>query len=124
MLETQSLTITADASVREALDCLNRTGQGVLLLIDEAARLRRTITDGDLRRLLLGGGGLETRWRALPEQSPITVTEGTNELAKPSEIDKLLSRLLSGGWKAGKIPALWDGRTASRIVASLKKRAR
>lgn len=75
MLETTLLTITTSASVREALDRLNRTGQGVLLLVDDAGRLRRTITDGDIRRLLLGGLGLESGLQALPEQAPITATE-------------------------------------------------
>jgi dTDP-4-amino-4,6-dideoxygalactose transaminase len=76
MLETSPLTITTRASVREALDHLNRTGQGVLLLVDDAGRLRRTITDGDVRRLLLGGAGLESKLEALPEQSPFTAPEG------------------------------------------------
>jgi len=76
MIEITPLTITTSASVREALDRLNRTGEGVLLLVDDAGRLRRTITDGDLRRLLLAGSGLETGLSALPEQSAITAVEG------------------------------------------------
>jgi hypothetical protein len=54
---------------------------------------------------------------------PITVAEGTNELAKPHEVADLLERILSGAWKAGKIPKRWDGKTAARVVASLKERA-
>jgi dTDP-4-amino-4,6-dideoxygalactose transaminase len=76
MLDTDSLTITTRASLHEALDRLNRTGEGILLLVDEAGRLCRTITDGDLRRLLLAGSGMETRLDVLPEQSPITAADG------------------------------------------------
>jgi CBS domain-containing protein len=76
MLETASLTITTRASLHEALDQLNRTGEGILLLVDDAGRLCRTITDGDLRRLLLAGSGMDTRLEVLPEQSPITAADG------------------------------------------------
>src|SRR5687767_12821273 len=76
MLDTGSLTITTSASLHEALEQLNTTGEGILLLVDEAGRLRRTITDGDVRRLLLAGSGMDARLEVLPEQSPITATDG------------------------------------------------
>jgi CBS domain-containing protein len=78
MLDLSQLTVLASISVREALDLLNRTAEGVLLLVDERGRLRRTVTDGDLRRLLLAGHGLEASLAALPEQTSITVGEGTS----------------------------------------------
>jgi len=51
-------------------------------------------------------------------ERPITMTEGTNVLAG-SDTDKIVTfaeRILAGNWKKGKIPELWDGQTASRIV--------
>jgi dTDP-4-amino-4,6-dideoxygalactose transaminase len=44
-----------------------------LLLVDDQGRLRRTVTDGDLRRLMLAGRELSDRLEALPEQSPVTL---------------------------------------------------
>ena len=54
-------------------------------------------------------------------ERPETITEGTNELVgtDPTAIAPALSRLFRGEWKMGRVPELWDGRTAGRIVRSL-----
>jgi UDP-N-acetylglucosamine 2-epimerase (non-hydrolysing) len=55
-------------------------------------------------------------------ERPETVTIGTNELigTDPAKLGPALERLLAGEWKKGAIPALWDGKAASRIVESLE----
>ena len=52
---------------------------------------------------------------------PETITEGTNELigTNPKAIKPAMEKLFSGNWKSGKIPYLWDGRTAERIVDTI-----
>lgn len=54
-------------------------------------------------------------------ERPETITEGTNELigTNPKAIAPAMQTLFSGNWKKGKIPALWDGKTAERIVGAL-----
>jgi len=54
-------------------------------------------------------------------ERPETVDMGTNELigADPKSIGPALKRLLSGDWKTGGIPDLWDGRTGLRIMTTL-----
>ncbi|HRS53781.1 MAG TPA: UDP-N-acetylglucosamine 2-epimerase (non-hydrolyzing) [Bacteroidales bacterium] len=57
-------------------------------------------------------------------ERPVTVTEGTNELAgnDTALIIELAERILAGNWKKGKIPELWDGLTARRIVAAIEEK--
>jgi len=56
-------------------------------------------------------------------ERPITVTEGTNKVVgtdKEQIITESLN-ILSGGGKIGRIPKLWDGKAAERIVEILKE---
>jgi len=56
-------------------------------------------------------------------ERPETITVGTNELigTNPEDIDPWLDKMLSGNWKKGEIPELWDGKTSARIVEILIK---
>ena len=56
-------------------------------------------------------------------ERPETVTVGTNELigTDPRAVGPALMRVRSGMWKAGSIPALWDGLSARRIVEALER---
>ena len=55
-------------------------------------------------------------------ERPITVEEGTNELIG-LDIERALDyskRALEGRWKPHRVPELWDGHAASRIVHILE----
>ncbi|MEC5145446.1 UDP-N-acetylglucosamine 2-epimerase (non-hydrolyzing) [Chitinophaga sp. 212800010-3] len=54
-------------------------------------------------------------------ERPETCLTGTNELlgTDPKALAPAMQRLFEGKWKKGAIPALWDGKTAERIVAHL-----
>ena len=52
-------------------------------------------------------------------ERPVTITQGTNQLTSLAEIESDLTRLISGKYKKGHIPKLWDGHTAERIVEIL-----
>jgi UDP-N-acetylglucosamine 2-epimerase (non-hydrolysing) len=51
-------------------------------------------------------------------ERPETITMGTNELlgTNPDAIAPALKKLLSGQWKKGSVPPLWDGHTSERIM--------
>jgi len=56
-------------------------------------------------------------------ERPVTIWEGTNELAG-SDTQKIIAfarKIMDGQWKEGRVPDLWDGHTAERIIAVLEK---
>jgi UDP-N-acetylglucosamine 2-epimerase (non-hydrolysing) len=58
-------------------------------------------------------------------ERPVTVTEGTNTLVglNSERLKQEAHRILGGKGKRGRVPALWDGKAAKRIVGILKERS-
>ena len=56
-------------------------------------------------------------------ERPETCILGTNELIGTdiAKIKPTMEKLFSGNWKKGKIPELWDGKAAERIIQELVK---
>ena len=56
-------------------------------------------------------------------ERPETITIGTNELigTDPKAIKPAMEKLFAGQWKKGRIPELWDGKTAERIIETILK---
>jgi UDP-N-acetylglucosamine 2-epimerase (non-hydrolysing) len=54
-------------------------------------------------------------------ERPVTIIEGTNELVTIDQLEKKADLILTGSWKKGRIPELWDGKTAERVVSVLGK---
>ncbi len=75
MNSVKKLLIDEQADIRAALAQLERTARGLLLLVDGDGRLKRTVTDGDLRRLLLSGANLDHRLSELPVCEPKTIRD-------------------------------------------------
>ena len=76
-MDITEICITRNSTIRVALDKLDRSGLGVLLLIDREGKLDRTVTDGDLRRLLLEGVSLDHTLAAIPEKRSIVLPENS-----------------------------------------------
>lgn len=70
--------VKRDISLRHALQKMEAGGKGLLILIDSDGRFDRTITDGDLRRLLLAGFSLDDDISSLPPISSVTVDRKTS----------------------------------------------
>ncbi len=94
-------------------------------IIDPVRYREFILLQKNARFVLTDSGGIqeETTYLKLPcltlrpnTERPITITEGTNELVDMETIEERSEQILSGGWKKGSVPALWDGKTAERIV--------
>lgn len=82
--------------------------------------------------VLTDSGGIqeETTFLGIPcltlrenTERPITINQGTNILCgnNRKKILKKVDEILRGKYKKSKVPKLWDGKTAKRIVKILKK---
>lgn len=71
--DVATISTTRDARVRDALAMIDRSGHGLVLLLDTTGRFERTVTDGDLRRLLLRGVGMDDALDALPRIESLTI---------------------------------------------------
>ena len=84
---------------------------------------RMAITDS-------GGVQEETTYLGIPcltlrenTERPVTITEGSNKLIKIETLAMDVDRVLAGPAKLGRRPEKWDGRTAERVAASLRRHA-
>lgn len=75
-----------------------------------------------------GGVQEETTYLGIPcatlrenTERPVTLTEGTNRLLKAADIPDAAREVLESRWPKGRRPEYWDGRTAQRAAASLKR---
>lgn len=76
--------ISPRATIREAMQCINRNSRGLALIVDDDGRLLHPVTDGDLRRAVLSGSNLQApvsdlldRREVLPSPKPVTAPYGT-----------------------------------------------
>jgi dTDP-4-amino-4,6-dideoxygalactose transaminase len=86
--EFEALCVSPACTLREALQRLDATARGVLLVQDDDGVLLRTVTDGDLRRARLQQISDETPVASLPAQAPITVNEAAGAGAVLAVMDK------------------------------------
>jgi UDP-N-acetylglucosamine 2-epimerase (non-hydrolysing) len=104
---------------------------GLVRLLDPVGYHDFLNLEMNARFIVTDSGGLqeESTWLGVPcltlrpnTERPITITEGTNELVTLDSLPDAVARIVSGQWKRGRIPELWDGRTAERIVDVLDRR--
>jgi dTDP-4-amino-4,6-dideoxygalactose transaminase len=74
---------------KQALTVMDDTAQGVLLAVDAQGRLVRTVTDGDLRRAVLGEVPSDQTLADLPGREPLVADEN----ASPAELQQRMNAL-------------------------------
>ena len=93
---------------------------GYVEFMSLVSKARLVITDS-------GGVQEETTYLGIPcltardsTERPITLSQGTNRLVQPSELERAASDVLEGKFARRGPPEFWDGRTAGRIATSLR----
>jgi UDP-N-acetyl-D-mannosaminuronic acid dehydrogenase len=74
MRRADRLTIPSDATLRQALQRLEETKEHILLCVDGGGRFEAVINDGDIRRALIAGAGLDDRVDAHMQREPLFVS--------------------------------------------------
>jgi dTDP-glucose pyrophosphorylase len=89
----EKILTSEQASLRTAMTCIDRGAKGIALVVDEHKRLVATLTDGDLRRAVLAGLGLDVpvatlieRLRSQNKSNPITLPKGSSREAIVNEM--------------------------------------
>lgn len=82
------------------------------------------------RFVVTDSGGIqeETTYLGIPcltlrpnTERPVTVTQGTNRLIKITDLREHVNGILGNGGPKGRIPELWDGHAAERVVRSIRR---
>lgn len=75
-----------------------------------------------------GGVQEETTYLGIPcltfrdnTERPVTVSEGTNTLCTIEQMGTKVELIISGSYKSGTIPIMWDGKTAYRVANEIRR---
>lgn len=80
-MNVAAISVQRITSIFDALAVLDKQASGILLLLNADGSFERTITDGDIRRLLLDGKVLGDSLGALPAMDSIVVQDGVTREA-------------------------------------------
>lgn len=109
-MNISAVTVARTTRLFDALRALDEQGTGILLLNKADGSFERTVTDGDLRRLLLAGNALTDTLQGLPTIDSVVVQEGAT---REAALDLMNVHLINH------LPVLDD---AGRVVEVLDRR--
>ena len=103
---------------------------GCVQIVDPLGYLDFLALMDNARLVFTDSGGIQEETTALGvpcltfrenTERPITVTQGTNQVVglDPSRVARATDEILAGHGRNGRVPELWDGHAAERIVAVL-----
>jgi len=75
----KAMSVPENATIRKAMRAINQGGLGMALIVDSTdGHFCGLVTDGDLRRAILNGHGIELSVAEIPRPKPITASVGTS----------------------------------------------
>lgn len=86
LFDWHRVSVKEDASIKEALTVLDREALQIVLVVGESSRLLGTLTDGDVRRALLRGEGLDGQVTAAMNITPLVGLKRQSETAWKSKM--------------------------------------
>lgn len=104
------------SSLREALGVIEKGGLGIAVLTDEQHKIIRTVTDGDIRRLLLNGSTLDESISLLPDCKPAVAPEGISRVEALAIMDEKQINHLPIVDGKGLVLTILDRRTISKRI--------
>ena len=94
-------------SIRSCMEVIDQNKQGIALIVNTEQRLTGTVTDGDIRRIILAGKSLEGPVSKIMWTDPLSTSSDSSE----TEIKELMNRYL-----VRNIPILDENGCPCRIV--------
>ncbi len=112
---------SAMRDIIEGRDVLLTEPVGYLSMIGLMRSARLVMTDSGGMQEETTGLGVPCLTLRTSTERPITITDGTNALVGvlPDAIISAARDIVATGGKAGRIPSLWDGQAAKRVVTDL-----
>ncbi|WP_201352340.1 nucleotidyltransferase family protein [Hydrogenimonas urashimensis] len=78
MKNVESVKLSPDATIRDALEIIDRGAMKIAVVVDEEGYLLGTITDGDIRRAILSGSNLDDTIEYIYFKSPTVIRPDTS----------------------------------------------
>jgi len=107
-MKLSELLVGESDTLESVMRQIDRTGKGIVFITDADGSLVGTVTDGDIRRAILDGTGLEAPVNRVMNSDPIVVYDRWDDAAIRTQIDteELSSRVASGSYLT--VPVLDD----------------
>ena len=82
----KDITIHPKATIKEAMEALDKTAEKVLLVVDDEQALLGALSDGDIRRYILRGGDLSGTIQGAYQADPIFVFQDDYDIERIKQI--------------------------------------
>lgn len=91
--------ISEDSSTKEAMRLIDHNGSGIVFVVDENEKFLGTVSDGDIRRAILGGANIEKPVKGITNSKAIYLNEKTadEELSNLTTNEKVKEKIPDNG---------------------------